>query len=166
MVIYKITNRIDGKIYIGQTTRSAMKRICEHKCKDSLIGKAIKKFGLENFQIENIERCDSKEELNLREKYWTEYFDCIHPKGYNKAVVDSKHGEFTGFYDRHHSKETIALNQAHQPNIKKVMCVETGIVYNSIRECERETGEARTHIIKMCKGQIKKTKHSHFEYVV
>ena len=48
MIIYKITNNINNKIYIGQTTRTLEERIAEHKRKrNPLISKAIKKYGIE-----------------------------------------------------------------------------------------------------------------------
>ena len=44
MIIYKITNLINGKIYVGQTQQTLKQRIGQHKrAKNTLIGKAIKK---------------------------------------------------------------------------------------------------------------------------
>ena len=60
MIIYKITNLLDGKIYVGQTKKTLEKRIEQHKHnKHSCIGKAIHDFGLENFSYEIIEECSS-----------------------------------------------------------------------------------------------------------
>lgn len=56
--IYKITNNINNKIYIGQSVH-IKRRWAEH-CKpssDSLISKAIKKYGKDNFTFEIIEKC-------------------------------------------------------------------------------------------------------------
>lgn len=58
-VIYKITNILNGKIYIGQTTKSIEKRFGQHKCatgnRNSSISSSIRKYGEENFSIEIID---------------------------------------------------------------------------------------------------------------
>lgn len=82
-VIYKITNKRNGKPYIGQTTRSVEQRFKEHAKSNYLIGKAIRKYGKENFTIEIIEECETPEQLNEREKFWIAFFNCMSPNGYN-----------------------------------------------------------------------------------
>ena len=72
MIVYKITNLINNKIYIGQTTRALSSRWNEH-CKPcmvsrSYISNAIQKYGSENFIIEAIERSSSQEKLDSLEK--------------------------------------------------------------------------------------------------
>lgn len=85
--IYKITNLVNGKIYIGQTRQSLIERFYKHcsKYSDSHffmpIKQAIFKYGKENFKIEAIEYCD-EESINDREIYWIEYYDSYN-KGYN-----------------------------------------------------------------------------------
>ena len=82
--IYKITNLINGKPYVGQTTRSIEVRFREHaNCKTSFIGKAIRKYGYENFKIEILEECDTLEQLNEREKFFIAAFNSMSPNGYN-----------------------------------------------------------------------------------
>ncbi|MBQ3441683.1 MAG: GIY-YIG nuclease family protein [Selenomonadaceae bacterium] len=83
-VIYKITNQLDGKSYVGQTTRTIEERFKEHaKCKTTYIGNAIRAHGVENFSIEVIEECDTREQLNEREIFWIVTLNCKHPNGYN-----------------------------------------------------------------------------------
>lgn len=68
--IYKITNKVNGKIYIGQSI-NLNRRISEHKrYKDpnQIIDQAIKKYGKDNFTFDIIEECQL-EELNQRENY-------------------------------------------------------------------------------------------------
>ena len=79
--IYRITNLVNGKIYIGQTVQSLEERFYKHcaKYSDRLhfvmpIKQAIFKYGKENFKIELIEDCDI-ELLNEREQYWISYYD-------------------------------------------------------------------------------------------
>ena len=58
MIIYKITNTINNKIYIGQTTRTLKERIADYK-KEAIykpnnrpISRAINKYGIENFKLD------------------------------------------------------------------------------------------------------------------
>lgn len=67
--IYCITNKVNGKKYIGQTTATIKKRMSQHFSKSKqrkyAIYLAIQKYGKENFIIEEIEKIESynKEEL-------------------------------------------------------------------------------------------------------
>lgn len=91
--IYKITNLINGKIYIGQTIQSIKDRwyrhvgnskwISQHEA-NMTIKRAIRKYGKENFKLELIENC-KRENLNDREKYWISYYDSYHT-GYNNTL--------------------------------------------------------------------------------
>ena len=84
MIVYKITNLLNGKVYVGQTVRTLEARIDQHKRRTkSAISQAIGKYGWENFKVEVLEECETQEELNEREKFWIKFFDCIAPKGYN-----------------------------------------------------------------------------------
>lgn len=88
--IYKITNNVNGKVYIGQTIQTVKERFYQHcatKCSDSVLNmaihKAIKKYGKSNFTIEVIEEVD-KDSLNDREKFWIEYYNSYN-NGYNST---------------------------------------------------------------------------------
>jgi group I intron endonuclease len=88
-VIYKITNLVNGKIYIGQTKQKPERRWSRHKhnsknnINGSLIAKAIRKYGEENFTFETIDHAECTESLNkLEEKYINE-LNCLTPNGYN-----------------------------------------------------------------------------------
>lgn len=83
ILIYKITNLINGKIYVGQTTKTVEERFKKHATADSLIGRAIRKYGKENFKPEVIAECESVEEANELEKYWIKTLNCKAPEGYN-----------------------------------------------------------------------------------
>ena len=75
--IYKITNQINNKIYIGQSQNISQrwKSHRSHYQKDDYpIYRAMRKYGLENFTFEVIEEC-TLEELNDREKYWIKYYN-------------------------------------------------------------------------------------------
>jgi group I intron endonuclease len=88
--IYKITNNVNGKVYIGQTIQTIKERFYQHcatKCSDSVLNmaihRAIKKYGKSNFTIEVIEEVD-KYSLNDREKFWIEYYNSYN-NGYNST---------------------------------------------------------------------------------
>ena len=85
--IYKITNKLNGKIYIGQTS-DYKRRFREHQnCgygndDHNLLYLAISKYGKDNFIYEVIE--GPIEDYNEREKYWINYYDSTNKeKGYN-----------------------------------------------------------------------------------
>jgi group I intron endonuclease len=80
MVIYKTTNLINGKIYIGQDTNNNPNYIGSGK----IIKEAIKKYGKSNFIKEILEECETLEHLNEREIYWISLFNSTDNKiGYN-----------------------------------------------------------------------------------
>lgn len=82
--IYKVTNKINGKVYIGQSVDIG-RRWRQHMTAedDSYFHKAIQKYGVENFEWEVIEQC-KKKDLDEREVYWIEYYDSFN-KGYNRT---------------------------------------------------------------------------------
>jgi group I intron endonuclease len=84
--IYKITNDINGKMYIGQTSRTLTERFDEHRReskKQRSLGRpfydAIRTYGIEHFHIEMIEETSQPKE---REIYWIEYYETF-KNGYN-----------------------------------------------------------------------------------
>lgn len=83
--IYKIVNLVNGKIYIGQTIQRINARWMAHKkpSNKNPIGDAIKKYGLENFTIEEIASCTDMLDLNFAEQIIIAQYDCLVPKGYN-----------------------------------------------------------------------------------
>jgi group I intron endonuclease len=83
MNIYKIENKINGKVYIGQTKQDVSKRIYMHTKRDSHIGRALRKHGIATFDISVIDTAESEEILDEKEKNWIKYYDCRSPNGYN-----------------------------------------------------------------------------------
>ena len=64
MIIYRITNNLNGMIYIGQTRKTVAERVKQHIYQQSKIGKAMTKYGTENFSIDVIDHADTQEELD------------------------------------------------------------------------------------------------------
>lgn len=90
--IYKITNAINGKSYIGQSTNihrrwqaeiASSSNVNSHSY-DYPLMRALRKYGIENFRFEIIEECNSKE-LNQKEIYWIDRFDTFF-HGYNQTL--------------------------------------------------------------------------------
>ena len=123
-VIYKITNKINGKVYIGQTTSSFDLRYRGdlHKYTHNIhLKRAIEKYGIENFLIEKeFKVAYSKDELDNLEKEYIIKFDCIN-NGYNLReggsngkfseesklkMSESRKGEKSYWYGRKHTEKT------------------------------------------------------------
>ena len=88
MLIYRVTERNTRKQYIGQTTRSLDERWKDHldearRPSKSLLHRAIKKYGKENFTVEELKFCNSIEELNFFERQLIIEFNTLDPAGYN-----------------------------------------------------------------------------------
>lgn len=91
--IYKITNLLNGKVYIGQSINIAQRwkdhrsrPFQKHKYDNSSLYRAIQKYGLDNFLFEVIEECSS-EELNAKEQFWIkQYKSYLTDFGYNLTM--------------------------------------------------------------------------------
>ena len=84
MIIYKIENKINGHVYIGQTQRTLRSRVQYHKHSNKFpIGKAIKKYGFENFAVSVIDYAYTKQELDEKEQFWIRIYNSKAPNGYN-----------------------------------------------------------------------------------
>lgn len=93
--IYKITNTINNKVYIGETTRTINARWRQHKAraKDSqyteYLYRAIRKYGIENFTIEELIQCADEDRFKIETEYitkyrsWVGFEDC---NGYNLVL--------------------------------------------------------------------------------
>jgi len=171
--IYKITNTINGMVYIGQSRRINL-RFKEHKSGERkqhnyFIHNAIDKYGVENFSFEIIEVCQI-DQLNMLEiKYIAEY-NSLKPNGYNlelggnanKVVSDetkskmslSKRGEKHNFYGTRRSdttKQRISLGNSEPVN----QYTESGVyiqTFPSQNAVMLATGRA-SHISDCCKGK-------------
>lgn len=124
-VIYKITNMVNGKCYIGQTINGFDRRYdfnISKRTKNKHLKSAIDKYGIENFDICKVyDMAFSKEELDIKEQLYIEKFNAIE-NGYNLREGGSKGhltdetkqilskintGENHPQYGKHQSQETI-----------------------------------------------------------
>ena len=105
--IYKITNTINDKIYVGQTS-SPKDRWKQHRCKankgtdigKSAIHDAMRKMGIENFRMEII---GWYEDYNEKEKYFISLFNSLVPNGYNLMAGGEEPPHYYG--EEHHNSK-------------------------------------------------------------
>ena len=83
MVIYKTTNKINGKIYVGKDVNHSPSYLGS----GTLLARAIKKYGKDNFYKITLENCRSIEHLNEREIYWVKELNATDKRiGYNLTL--------------------------------------------------------------------------------
>ena len=134
MLIYKIENMINGKVYIGQTIKSLNKRISCYKQhvkkknkNNQYIIRAMRKYGFENFKFIVIDKTENQEQLDEKEIMWIKiYNSTVKGIGYNlekggngsgkmadetrQKLSKTNKGKFAGeknpFFGKKHSEET------------------------------------------------------------
>ena len=111
--------------YVGQTKQKLNARISKHKNGKQYIDRVIQDIGWENFTVEVLEECESREQLNERETFWIRTLKCMSPNGYNltcggagsaeitdetRAKMSAAHtGEKNHFFGKHHTPETRSM---------------------------------------------------------
>ena len=142
--IYKITNLINNKVYIGQTIQRPLARWYRHCQKSSLskaeqnmaIKRAILKYGKNSFKFEVIETINaySKELLDTKEVYWIAQYDSYH-NGYNCTpggnsgvrplkIAKAEHEDIIGLYNTGLSLRDIAKEyNVDKATIKHVLSI-------------------------------------------
>jgi group I intron endonuclease len=88
-IVYKVTNLVNNKMYIGITTYSLSKRWSQH-CNDEkslyALNTTIRKYGKESFKVEEIYSSFSKEDLCEKEVYFIKLYNTLAPNGYNMTT--------------------------------------------------------------------------------
>ena len=171
MIIYKITNLINNKVYIGQTINSLEQRLSRHK-QDALSGRlnthfarAIRKYGIDNFIAEVIDTAQSQEELTQKEYYWIGYYHACE-QGYNETNNMFKCGGNT--YANKDKKEMCEISSkiraskigGKNPAAKKIKCknmiTNEELFFDSLSECQRFFEESNHNFItRRCLGKTK-----------
>ena len=89
--IYCITNKINGKKYVGKTTSTIEERFKEHisesksdRSKNRPLYRALNKYGIDNFVLSLLEECNS-EDLSMREIFWIDKLQTV-KNGYNATI--------------------------------------------------------------------------------
>ena len=148
--IYKIVSP-SNKVYIGQAVDilNRLKRYknlnCKSQCK---IYESLKFYGYENHTFEIIEECSEKD-LNLTERKWQDYYNVIDECGMNLKLTkiedrsgrmsnESKYKMKIAKLGKKASEETKLKMKQNSGKSKKVICVETGRIWNSATDCALE----------------------------
>ena len=169
--IYMITNKINGKKYIGQTIRPVEQRFRRHILDaqngklDTHFARAIRKHGEENFDIEIIDIAKTQEELNEKEQYWIKYYDSVR-NGYNETDAVSKCGGNT-YQSKSDDELSVIADKIREsklgsknPHARAVKCmnVETleEFYFDTLNECREFFGEKNHRFIstRVC-GELK-----------
>lgn len=87
MYIYCATNQVNGKQYVGLTTKSVESRwethIRDSKSSNTVMGKALRKYGSGAFSVVAIDIAETEEQLSHKEKFWIAELNTVVPNGYN-----------------------------------------------------------------------------------
>lgn len=89
-IIYKITNKINGKVYIGKTVQSFQRRCQSHRYKSCVaFNNAINSYGWDNFEKEEFICSLNEDYLSGLEEQAIKTFNSIVPNGYNIVKIDN-----------------------------------------------------------------------------
>lgn len=103
--IYITTNHINGKRYIGQKKYDKEGRWKNYLGSGIVLSRAIDKYGVENFSKEIIEECNSKKELNEREKYWIAYYNAVDSDDFYNIAAGGDGGNTISGYSKEQLEE-------------------------------------------------------------
>ncbi|HEY9570787.1 MAG TPA: GIY-YIG nuclease family protein [Metalysinibacillus sp.] len=173
-VIYKIENKVNGKVYVGQTVVGVNVRVGQHfsslrcnKHNNDYLQRAWNKYGEENFIPTIIEEC-SIDELDNKEVQWIEHY---------RNTVGSYNLESGGNERKRHHKSTIkkiskiskkqwqcevyrskmlkklVRKGAENHNAKAVICINTSKIYDTIQEASEDTNVPAGDIWKVCNNE-------------
>lgn len=182
--IYKIINTENGKIYIGQSINISHRWNCH---KYDLKNKRHKNPHLQRaydlnpkaFKFEIICKC-SEEDLNDLEIFFINKYKSNDSKyGYNldnggngagrmseetkRKLSESKMGNKSMCGVKLSDEWKQHLSEA-QPHRKRILCIDTGVIYDSFADAARKTGLNRTKIVSVCTGKRKSTGGFRFKY--
>ena len=174
MEIYKITNKINGKVYIGQTIRPVEYRFNRHmndalhNILDTHFARAIRKYGVgpDIWELSIIDNAQTQEELNQKEQYWIRYYNSV-IDGYNETDAINKCGGNT--YQSKTEEEMEAIKEkirktklgAKNPMARKIKRINviTGEIeiFDTVISCAKACGiqNGKTSISTRLNGEIK-----------
>ena len=145
MIIYKVTNNINNKIYVGQTINTLEYRRNQHErsinyknTRNNAFSRALKKYGINNFTWEVIDNADNLDQLNQKEEYWISKLNCLIDSGLGYNI---KRGG------------------------KKVINLTDNIIYDSANLCAKVENLNFSHICAVCRGTRATTGGKVFRYL-
>jgi group I intron endonuclease len=151
-IIYLITNKVNGKTYVGKTTKSLEERFKRHmyNCKEgnTYLYKAMRKHGSENFKAEILEET-SPEKLDKQERYWilklTPEYNMTSGGDGGNTSMSPNYKKGMEIYHKNKPRSEYATygmlgkpsKQKGKPNLLnccKVIC--EGVIYKSVGEAQ------------------------------
>lgn len=180
MLIYKISNDVNDKVYIGQTTRKLKERIEDYKKETKYksdsrpIIRAMSKYGFKHFKFEILsDNIETKEEMDKLEiQYIKDYHSLITENGYNIELGGNSIGK--------HSEETkrkISEAQLGEKNhmygkkgklnvtSKKIIELTTGKIYGSASLAADDLQLSFSHVCSVARGERGSHKGYVFRYL-
>jgi GIY-YIG catalytic domain./NUMOD3 motif. len=160
----------DGMRYVGMTSRSVEERWENGNGyrNNVRLAKAIKEVGFENIKKEHFAYALNRGSAERIETGLIEHFDCANPeKGYNRAKGalnergwhlsdETKRKLSATLTGRKLSEETRKrMSEAHEK--KRVVCIDTGEIFNGVREAATCKEISPSGIVRACKGKQQKT---------
>ena len=162
-IIYRITNLINNKVYIGKTVQGFNLRYCEkgtgiervykrHKMLreygygyNKHLLESIEKYGLENFKVEEcIDVAFSEYELSLKEKCWVQYHNS-YKNGYNNTIGGDGVSGFKGLKGKDNPASRSVVQLDLQGNFIKQ--------WDCMTDAQKITGINKSKITEVCKGR-------------
>jgi group I intron endonuclease len=187
--IYCITNKINGKKYIGQSINIKERWHSEkqNRGNNKHLTRAMEKYGRENFDFSIIEECP-KELLDTKEEEYIKKFNSNNVEfGYNIAPGGKK---FNTWWEKLSQEQKEELNRQRSLSLKgrkmkltqkqrqemsermkkrvkekrkKVYCLETNKIYESVSDAAKENGILDDILVsRCCSGKYKSTNNLHF----
>ena len=189
--IYSITNKVTGAVYIGQST-DIQRRWMEHKTPkakgNDLLHGDMQKYGKENFELIVLEECEP-EELNKRELFYIKrdepfyntvgkevseetkknisegtkrWWNGLSEEDQRKIIENNLTGPKKGHEVTEETRKKIS-RKVSEAQKQPVKCLETGEIFESVRDFEISVGACTGTCAAYWKGKIKSVKGFHVE---
>ena len=146
-----IIKQNEKAFYVGKTV-NFKRRMYEHRYRKKLD---------KSFQFIILEEKLTQEDAKIREEYYIEKYNTF-KNGWNRTAGEGTRKVKTKQGDGRFSKGNQA---AKNRKLKRVLCVETGKVYDSVKECAEAIDGKEFSIYNVCRGQNKTYKKMHFKYI-
>lgn len=173
MIIYKATNKINGKMYIGQTTQDLKTRNRHRNYGKTLFDYTFKKYGEDGFIWEIIDVANNINCLNKKESFWIEFY-----KTTDRNIGYNLQGGGANAYKTEEVKRKIGNAQIgnknhmfgkkgiNNPTSKKVINLNTGEIYNSGIEAMKSIGmKSEFYLYNSCNGKCLSIYGNKFRYL-
>lgn len=184
-LIYKATNTVEDKHYVGQTIFTMSSRKASHKTKALKLGAkspfydAIRKFGWDNFEWNIVCYCEDQDELDAKEdevivQLGRENCYNSHTGGKNNFKLSEEHrkrrsesmmGDKNPMYGKTLSDEekTNLMEASMEVCCKPVVKIATGETYESVSECSRQEGVSIGTVSLHCNNKVKTPRYQFFQ---